>query len=719
MAEMIAAKQNAESPHAHQIYGMWLEELGEYKDALEQAEITLKLKPDFAGALYLAGKCALNLGDLPEAEEYAARGLKAAPQEAPLYMLMADINLHDDGRGKPAADKQSGTEKAAAILKKGVETVNSKSAKVQLLFSLANLDLDGRGGAVNAESIAAAKECIRLMREYRFSPEQLKFLEARIDYANGDWEKARKQFEDVRPSLADLPPQMKCLEYWIGYCDLQQGNPDQAMVAFRRSLGYDRYYFKALDQVAQIFISRGEYANALKEYGQAIAGNPSDDAWVAYARAVLLYTMDSKNDDPRKWEFCAQKLNQIYQRTKSGQIVMFMVEANLAIGKPQAAKDAEKMLADLQKDSPKSAAIWVAKANIEARHGNLDKARAILDEAKAKLGNVYLLRLARASYLCREKGDQAGPEINALAAKLNAYSEGEKIQLLNGLFNSLMDIKDFDRAKEFGRRIAKLQPRDADIRYRLLELDLATHNVHDPAATLADIDRLLDEIKAFAGEGPIWLYGKAVRLWLEAANHKPELLGNEATDYGKDPKTAMDFAKEAQKQRLNWSRPQVLMGEICHAQGNDDEALQHYLQASVNGDHDLDFNRKLLQMLKEKQLYQEEEQVLHRLESNQVDLSDDLMRINVDLETHYGPLDHALQIANRGYDEKSDDYHDHLWHGQMLRTLAARAAPTPVPSKPRRSSPRPRSHCARLSRSPPRRPTAASNWCCSSRPTIR
>ena len=661
MAEMIAAKQNVKSPYARHVYGQWLEELGKDKDALDQEEIALQLKPDFAGALYLAGNCALNLRDFSKAEDYAERGLKAAPQEAPLYILMADIYMRDDHSAKPkVAGELTGIEKAVAILKKGVDTVNTNSAKVQLHFNLANLDLDGRGGAVNAESIAAAKECIRLMREYKFSPEQIEFLEARIDYANSDWKSALEKFEKVRPSLADLPPQMRCLEYWIGYCYLQQGNPDQAMVAFRRSLGYDKFYFKARDQVAQIFISKGAYRDALEEYRQALMGNAlDDDAWIAYARAVLLCTVDSKNEDPRKWDLCAQELNRVFQRTKSGQIVMFMVEANLAVGK---SKEAEQMLAGLQKTSPKSAAIWVAKANIEARHGNLDKALAIIDEAKAKLGDEYLLRLARASYICRERGDQAGPEIEGLAANIDAYSNDEKIQLLNGLFNSLMDIKDYDRAKEFGRRIAKLQPRDADIRYRLLELDLATHNVHDPSASLADIDRLLSELEAFTGQGPIWLYGNAVRLYLEALNHKPELL-----------KGAMELATSAGDQRKNWSRPQVLMGEICRAQGNNDEALQHYLQASVNGDHDLEFNRVLLQMLKERQLYDLEQQVLRRLERNRVDLSDDLKRANVEVVTLYGPLDDALRIANQGYDDHSPDYRDHLWHGQMLRTLAARA----------------------------------------------
>ncbi len=47
MADMIAAKPNAQSPHAHSIYALWLEELGDIPAALEQNKIVLKLKEDF------------------------------------------------------------------------------------------------------------------------------------------------------------------------------------------------------------------------------------------------------------------------------------------------------------------------------------------------------------------------------------------------------------------------------------------------------------------------------------------------------------------------------------------------------------------------------------------------------------------------------------------------------------------------------------------------
>ena len=78
---------------------------------------------------------------------------------------------------------------------------------------------------------------------------------------------------------------MKCLDYWTGDCYRQQGNPDQAMAAFRRSLSFDKFYFKAHDGIAQIFVANGQLQDAAEEYRQAANGNPFDaDAWLAFAR---------------------------------------------------------------------------------------------------------------------------------------------------------------------------------------------------------------------------------------------------------------------------------------------------------------------------------------------------------------------------------------------------------------------------------------------------
>ncbi len=135
----------------------------------------------------------------------------------------------------------------------------------------------------------------------------------------------------------------------------------------------------------------------------------------------------------------------------------------------------------------------------------------------------------------------------------------------------------------------------------------------------------------------------------------------------------MKYAREAQRKRLNWSRPDVLMGEICRARGNDEEALDHYLRASVNGDTNPDFNRLLLQMLFQRQRNQEAEDVVYRLEKSQAAMSPDVKRSVTSIDVHSADFDIALKNAKKNYDPGSDDYGEHLWHGQILMILARRA----------------------------------------------
>jgi cellulose synthase operon protein C len=666
MAEMIAVPENAKSPDAHDVYAVWLDELGRPKEALEQAKIALSLKNDDIGGLYMAARCEKNIAKseknaaeaekhVAEAEKYVTQGLKVAPQETPLYVLLADLYINTNRR-----------DEALKIFKQGIEILKSTADKSTLLWHLANIYLDGPGGGiVDAASIAAAKECIRQMEEYRFSPAEIEFLKARVLYAASDWNGALQAFNAVLPKLSNLPARMICLHYWIGYCYYQQGDPDKADYSYHSALKIDPFYFKAHDGIARIYLDQNNrdqnrYKDAVQEYRLALAGNPNDsDAWLAYVGAVVVENFHRKESE-RDWDFALKELLRAQQHNPSdGRIAQLFAEILAARGRED---QAEKLLAALRKDAPKSAESWVGMANLEARHGNLEKAVKLLDDGRAQVGDHYRFRLARATYALRSKGDRAGREIEDLATNIDGYTTDEKIRLLHGLMNDLVDIKEYDRAKRVGRQICLLQPHDAVIRYQLLELALRTHNYREPADSLADIDRLLSEIETVAGQGPLWYYGKAVRLRLAAAREKPE-------SYDR----AMKFAAEAQRRRLRWSRPHVLMGEICELQGKPDEALQHYLDASVNGERDLDFNNRLLQMLFQRQRYQDAEQVMRRLERNEVAVSQDIVELETRFEALWGQFDRAVQAAGKGYDPAVEDYRVHLQQGRILRVLAQRA----------------------------------------------
>ena len=590
----------------------------------------------------------------PEAEKYARQGLAAKPDDPAMHMLLADVLVRSERRNN-----------AITVLKSGVDTVTHFADKAQILWHLANLYLDGEGGlegrnVVSAKNIAEARQCMRKMRDYHFSPVQLRFLEARALYANDDWKSARQQFEELRSSLTDSPQLMKCLDYWIGFCYRQQGNPDQAMAAFRRSLSFDKFYFMAHDGIAQIFVDNGQLKDAADEYRQAANGNASDaQAWQAFGRALVRWNLQRSRDE-QNWEEVERVLKRADDLNPGSDLIKLLyAEMLIARGHVDQARD---MVKTLHESSPQDIDFWVAQANLAARQGDVQRARQVLTDAKAKLGDKMLLRLALAGILLRGTDVRPAADIEGLADNLDAYSTDEKTILCNGLLNFLVEIKEYDRAKRIGQKIASIQPHDATIRYRLLELALLTHNAHDPAASLAEVDRLLEEIDEIAGQGPLWMYGKAVRLKLEASEGKPELLD-----------AAMDYALRAQRMRLSWSRPHVLQGEIYRQRGQNDQALEQYLQASANGDRDLEFTRLLLQMLFERQRYQEADQVIRRLEGQQMSLTPEIGKEEAQIFVLWGGFQQALDAVNRVYDPASDDYRDHVWHGQLLKVLARRA----------------------------------------------
>ena len=53
MKAMMAEPHNAKSADAHNVYGMWLAELGKFDEAKQQAKETLKICPSHSGTPYL------------------------------------------------------------------------------------------------------------------------------------------------------------------------------------------------------------------------------------------------------------------------------------------------------------------------------------------------------------------------------------------------------------------------------------------------------------------------------------------------------------------------------------------------------------------------------------------------------------------------------------------------------------------------------------------
>ncbi len=365
---------------------------------------------------------------------------------------MADILLHDNRRDKAIEVLKNGV----AVFDKGIKDLENRGLEngapdakeiSRLKGGIAELDWHLANFYLDAKHLADAADCMRTMREYEFSPVKMAFLDARVLYAKEDWKAALEGFEKVRPQLKNDSPQLiASLDCWTGDCYVQQGNPDQAVAAFRRVLSVDKTFFKARDGIARIFINDGKFKEAADEYGEAVLANPGDvDAWLALARARVDLNL-RRSPAEQEWDKVEELLRQVESIAPGNvQIMSLFAEMRLAQGR---AKDADDLLKALREAAPDGVPFAVAQANLAAQRGELDQARKILDEAQmrldkardailvearqanldqvkkarldaarqANLDDQVRLRLARVPILLRDLGSQAAPQIEKLAA---------------------------------------------------------------------------------------------------------------------------------------------------------------------------------------------------------------------------------------------------------------------------------------------------------------
>src|SRR5262249_11334266 len=153
----------------------------------------------------------------------------------------------------------------------------------------------------------------------------------------------------------------------------------------------------------------------------------------------------------------------------------------------------------------------------------------LLDEAREKVGDQMLLRLARARWLAarvkREGADKADilRQVDALADGADRFPETERARLLAGLAYVHVQVDDPSGARPLWEKVAALPRYRTDRHLRMLLFDLALKT--DDAAGM---DQALEDIRALEhSDGTLVKYVKALRLlWgVQKRNVKGEPLG--------------------------------------------------------------------------------------------------------------------------------------------------------------------------------------------------
>jgi tetratricopeptide (TPR) repeat protein len=639
MQEMV--RVNPKSARAHDLMGRYLYLLGRYQPAMAEAKQALDLAPEDPLALWLAGRCTLELQQYAVAAEYAKRGIKAAKQDPSMYLLLADIKTRTGQRDEALAAAQDGL-----LATKGTR------AYVELLGYKTNMHIE-------FGQIAEAKKFIDELRRVGYPRSPLRCIEARIDFAEGHWARARTTFEEIRPDFADTPT-LKFIEYWIGECYGRAENVEQQLAAYRRAVAADPFFHLARVAIAQILLNQNRVTAALDEYRQAMkSGRTNEMLLLAYARALILQNK-RLNRNERHWEEALHVLDQASELVPdSTQVAILRIEILLAEDRDE---QAEAILIKLRDLMPDRVDFWTALAAIAMRQEKWDKAEKLLTDAKEKVGDCVPLRLARAQYLYRHYYGQSAPAIRELAESCSHFSDHEKVALWTGLVRFCIEVEDMDTSKMLAMRIAEKEPNNTKIRYVLFDLALRTREDPNTDQLVAELQKLLDQIESIGGQSPLWLHGRALCFFLQARSKNTELLDK-----------ALDCIARARETRPAWSPLPLLAGTIYETEGKMDLALENYVQAINLGDRSPDTLRTAVKMLYQRQRYAEADRLFRRLVDKDVALPDDLNRDWTDILMNKGDFWTALEHIKNAVPESSRDYHMHLWRGQVMALLARRA----------------------------------------------
>ena len=639
MQEMVVA--NPKSTKAHVLFGRYLFLAGRTQPAMGQARLALELTPEDPVALWLAGRCALEQQQYVVAAEYAKRGIKAAKQDMAMYILLADIKLRSGQR-----------EEALSVAQDGLQATKGTRAYTEILGYKTNMH-------VEFGQIDEAQKLVEELRRLDYTRSRLRFIEARIDFAQGHWVDARRTLEDIRPDFTDTP-QLKLIDYWIGECFGRAENVEQQLAAYRRAVAADPFFHLARIAIAQILMGQNRVTAALDEYRQAMkSGRLNEQLLVAYAKALIVQNKRLGRNE-QNWEEALRVIKQAYDiAPNSTQIPLLNVEILLAQNEDDKAEALMLQLRDLMPDRVE---FWSALAAIATRQEKWGKAEKYLTQAKEKVGDSVLLRLARAQYLYRHYYGQSARAIRELAENCGQFSDREKAALWNGLVGYCIEVKDLDTAKRLAMRIAEKEPNNTKIRYVLFDLALRTREDSNAEQLVAELRKLLDEIEAIGGMSPLWLHGRAVCLVIQARGKDMDLLNK-----------ALDFIAKAREMRPNWPPPPLLAATIYETQGKMDQAMESYLQAINLGVRDLDIVRTTVRLLYQRQRYAEADRLFRRLMDKEVLLTDDLNRDWTDILMNKGDFWTALERIKNAVPESSRDYHMHLWRGQVMALLARRA----------------------------------------------
>jgi tetratricopeptide (TPR) repeat protein len=604
------------------------------------------------------------------AQQDVAEALKRAPEDVDVLLAAADLErllgqaAFDDSKLEAAQrDKevQEHRELAYEYLQHGLKLHESLPARMaslaahfQLLWHKAGLLLDdlqradaSRPGdpALPAEEVVRgweteAARTIEQLRRTRVSPGGANYLQGRLLVHQRRWAEAASLFEQARTLLGHQADLANQINLNLGRCYEQLEEPSQMLSAYQRVAEKDGDSVAAVLGMAAAEWSMQRYDEAVKKYQQLILRQRMPDkCWQDLARLEI--QRQSQQDKP-DWAAAEATLKAAGRATPNA-VEVALLEAEMWVARGEHARAAE-VIGKARDKWPGEAEVWAAEADLALRRrgGDLPRAKRVLDEAREKVGDGVILRLARSRWLAaqlkRDGADRAAllREVDALADGADKFSESDRGRLLGGLAYIHLQADDPAGARVLWRKVADLPLYRTDLRLRMLLFDLAVKT--DDAAGM---EQALADIRAVERrEGTFVQYGRALRLlWvLRKKKEKGEPPGPELAE-------ARLLLGQVLAQRPNWPAVYLARSRVHELDGNPELAVKDLREAMHNGDTSPETVRRLAQLLVDRGRYDEARQELSKVRETLLDSDSDLGRLRARVALGLQQFDQAVKVV--------------------------------------------------------------------------
>jgi tetratricopeptide (TPR) repeat protein len=497
-----------------------------------------------------------------DARESLLAGLKRHPMEPKLYQALARIDVLADHR-----------DRAERWLRDGLKAVPVND-RAGLRWTLAHLLLDANRPADAEKEIAA-------LRQASLAPGAIDYLRARVDICRGNWSKAAQVLERVRPKLERSPEVTAQLNLYLGQCYEQLDDPIRRLGAYEQAVALDPQSVAARLGLGSARGSMGHLDLALKDFREAMrlpdAAIPPA-AWAQYIHVLIARGQQQGEVDWKEIDAALKQAQSKHPRA----VELVLLRADV-LDAQNRFTDAWDLLFTAKNERPAEVSLRAALIGLAESHGQLDRARLVLEEAERDLPDMVEVLLARARYGLILKGNAALGDLKKLAER-GKLSEEDRARLLTGLAESCYRMGNVKEAARYLASATELPCRRNDLRLCLRLFDMSLQAEDDAA-----LEHVLAQMRRIEGaSGSWWQFATASRLVSQSKRRgaKKERLLKEADR----------LLDRVRVQRPQWAAVLMAKAEIAELRGNPTEARTYYKLALEGGESHHGLVRQLVQL---------------------------------------------------------------------------------------------------------------------------